>query len=131
MKRSNNFNYFTAEKDPTVQRKNTLKKVFKWLKILFYTFFFGLTLTGCIQNFVVASSNTVGNGIEFYNSKKDVVPRVNTLDAKETITSYVDANGKTQSFTTKELKGNALDTVLLNDRSVLEKLREQSQKKRW
>lgn len=70
MKRSNNFNYFTAEKDPTVQRKNTLKKVFKWLKILFYTFFFGLTLTGCIQNFVVASSNTVGNGIEFYNSKK-------------------------------------------------------------
>lgn len=128
MKRSNNFNYFTAEKDPTVQRKNTLKKVFKWLKILFYTFFFGLTLTGCIQNFVVASSNTVGNGIEFYNSKKDVVPRVNTLDAKETITSYVDANGETQSFTTKELKGNALDTVLLNDRNVLEKLREQSQK---
>ncbi|MFL1073662.1 membrane protein insertase YidC, partial [Mycoplasmopsis synoviae] len=99
-----------------VQRKNTLKKLFKWLKILFYTFFFGLTLTGCIQNFVVASSNTVGNGIEFYNSKKDVVPSVNTLDAKETITSYVDANGETQSFTTKELKGNALDTVFLNDR---------------
>lgn len=69
--------------------------------------------------------------MNFTTAKKDVVPRVNTLDAKETITSYVDANGETQSFTTKELKGNALDTVLLNDRSVLEKLREQSQKKRW
>ncbi|VEU70064.1 membrane protein insertase YidC [Mycoplasmopsis glycophila] len=83
MHRSKQFNYFTKGRDSKEKRKEGLKKAWKWIKAFLYVFIFGLTLTGCIQNFTIKTSSTVGNGFEIYSDKSEIAPRVTTLQDKE------------------------------------------------
>ncbi|WP_406614074.1 YidC/Oxa1 family membrane protein insertase [Mycoplasma corogypsi] len=97
MNRSKQFNYFTNGNDPVQKRKGLLKKIFKWLKGIFYFILFGLSMTGCIQSMIVKSSGTVGNGIEFYNNKDEIAPRINTFVLKNSLTSVDEASSNAAS----------------------------------
>ncbi|UUM25591.1 membrane protein insertase YidC [Mycoplasmopsis agalactiae] len=84
--RSSNFNYFSNEDRQKEKKKSAWKKVWFWIKIVFYVLLFGIAMTGCVQSCVVKSSNYTGNGIEFYTSKENVSPHVTTFDATHKLT---------------------------------------------
>ncbi|UWD34206.1 membrane protein insertase YidC [Mesomycoplasma molare] len=70
--RPKSYDFFSGKNNP--ENKNIIKKIWKWFKIFIYTFIFGVTLTGCIQSFVIKTANNTGAGVEFYNSKEGVSP---------------------------------------------------------
>ncbi|WP_426461255.1 membrane protein insertase YidC [Mycoplasma hafezii] len=79
MNKSKHFNYFTKGRDPKEQRKTNWRKAWKIIKTFLYVCIFGLTLTGCVQNFTIKTSSTVGNGFEIYTSEKEIAPKVTTF----------------------------------------------------
>ncbi|WP_051617795.1 membrane protein insertase YidC [Mycoplasmopsis iners] len=79
--RSKNFDYFTKKGNEENQRKNVLKRIWFWIKVVLYTFIFGVTMTGCIQSMVVKTSSYSGAGTEFYLNKNDIAPSVSTFIA--------------------------------------------------
>ncbi|WP_036452472.1 membrane protein insertase YidC [Mycoplasma buteonis] len=83
MKRSKQFNYFTNGSDPKEKRKSNWKKTWKWIKTFLYVAVFGLTLTGCVQNFTIKTSSTVGNGFEIYTSEEEIAPKVTTFKVEK------------------------------------------------
>ncbi|VEU75634.1 Oxa1Ec [Mycoplasmopsis maculosa] len=78
-RRSENFNYFSDKDRQKNKKASVFKRVWFWIKIVIYVLIFGFTLTGCIQSFVISSSNYTGNGIEFYTSHNRVSPHVTTF----------------------------------------------------
>ncbi|VEU58629.1 membrane protein insertase YidC [Mycoplasmopsis gallinacea] len=125
MQTSQNFNYFTDDKDPKKQRSELFKKIWKWTKIVFYVFLFGITLTGCVQSFVIKSSNYVGNGLEFYLNKKEIAPKVNTFK-NTTKTETTKAGTENVKYTYDLLSIEKEKNVYVNDKNVLAKLQEQT-----
>ncbi|MBN4083614.1 membrane protein insertase YidC [Mycoplasma sp. CSL10137] len=136
--KNNNFNYFRNNNNSSDEKKEKAKKgFFKWMKIILYLLIFGLTMTGCIQSFVLKNSTTVGNGIEFFTNKNDIAPRVNTFKEREygnektTTLPLVDNDGndtekKLEISKLQILEQNADKNIYVNDREILSKLREQT-----
>ncbi|QCZ36878.1 membrane protein insertase YidC [Mycoplasma nasistruthionis] len=127
--KKNNFTYFTGDGDHKEKRREIIKKTLKWIKIVFYIIIFGLALTGCVQSFVIKNSYNVGNGVEFYNNKDEVAPRVNTLKNKEIKTDYSIENSTEKSQ--EIIKINKLDVdsqanYLVTDENVLKSLKNQT-----
>nr|WP_307906887.1 hypothetical protein [Mycoplasmopsis bovis] len=87
------------------KKKSAWKKVWFWIKIVFYVLLFGIAMTGCVQSCVVKSSNYTGNGIEFYTSKENVSPHVTTLDTSHKLTKEENTY----------LKDNKINIELEND----------------
>lgn len=117
--RSEKFNYFTEGQDPKEKRKSKLKKIWRWTKIVLYVLIFGLTLTGCVQSFVIPSSTTTGNAIEIYLDKDKVAPHVTTLKVdKETIAS---ASGDSEDKTTTNLSFEVIKIDDLVNRQITDK----------
>lgn len=131
-KNAKNFSYFTNGNDPKTNRKELTKKILKWLKIVFYVLIFGLTVTGCVQSFVIKNSYNVGNGLEFYRDKGDIAPRVNTLKStnqKRDLVTLQDPNGENKTSEVFEFDRLALDTesnIFVSDKEILNKLRDQT-----
>ncbi|WP_245579612.1 membrane protein insertase YidC [Mycoplasma leonicaptivi] len=126
MKKNNNFSYFTDKNNPEAKRKDFLKKIWKITKIIFYLFVFSLTMTGCVQSFVIKNSNYVGSGVEFYNNKEEISPYVNTLESnkiKEDL-NILDKEGNAtenkKEIVLDVLKPNKDVNVLVNDEKTLE-----------
>lgn len=86
--RSKNFDFFTEQNKPNARKKQIWKKIWFWIKIVLYLLVFAFSMTGCIQSFVLKSSNYTGSGMEFYQSKKEVSPKVVTFKG-------IDKDGKT------------------------------------
>ncbi|QKT05759.1 membrane protein insertase YidC [Mycoplasma sp. OR1901] len=136
--KNNNFNYFRNNNDSSDEKRAKVKKdFFKWLKIILYLLIFGLTMTGCIQSFVLKNSTTVGNGIEFFRDKNDIAPRVNTFKEREygnektTALPLLDNDGnqtndKLEISKLQILDQNADKNIYVSDRKILDKLREQT-----
>ena len=60
--------------------KEQLKKVFKIFKIFLYVALAALSLTGCVQSFVIGTTNYSGQGMELYESKDRITPHVVTYN---------------------------------------------------
>ncbi|UWV82278.1 hypothetical protein [Mycoplasmopsis cynos] len=72
MQKKELFNYFKNNaNDPGEKRKDVLKKTWKIIKILLYLIAFSITLTGCVQSFVIKTSSNVGNSLEFYRKEEE------------------------------------------------------------
>ncbi len=69
--------------------KDSFKKIFKVLKILMYISLAALSLTGCVQSFVISTGNYSGQGMELYESKANIAPHVVTYQYDETNSSIV------------------------------------------
>ncbi len=81
IKRSDKYDFFKGSSNNNKIKKTpkeNFKLAFKWVKIGFYIFLLGLSLTGCIQSIAIKSSSTTGSGIEFYRGKNDIAPFVTT-----------------------------------------------------
>ncbi|MGZ9762635.1 membrane protein insertase YidC [Mycoplasma sp. 394] len=138
MKKINHFNYFNQEGKEQQKKQDTLKKVWKWIKIVLYTLLFGLTVTGCVQSFVLKNSSSVGNSIEFYSSKDEVSPRVNTFVVKDTKEQKINIKDNDNKDVTKDgkiqtvpyelatLSINPDINTLVNNPDILEKLKKQT-----
>ncbi|MEE3928272.1 membrane protein insertase YidC [Mycoplasmopsis ciconiae] len=127
--RSHKFDYFTKGFDPKEQKKERLKKIWQSIKIFLYVVVFGLTLTGCVQSFVVTTSSHVGNGLELYLDKEAIAPKVNVFDEKtETIKADQQSDEKID-LSTYELnpeKNIYIGNDYENAKNVLNALREQT-----
>lgn len=134
MKKTQNFSYFSnSENDPKKKRNDFLKKFWKIAKIFLYLFAFSVTLTGCVQSFVLRTSSNVGNSIEFYRQKDDVAPRLNTFKPKAITNNvnYTDSNGevvkdKNISLTFDLLQQDNDVNILVDNKTTLSKLKEQT-----
>ncbi|WP_051619091.1 membrane protein insertase YidC [[Mycoplasma] collis] len=73
--KKNSYGFFRGNFEEN-DNKSLLKTIWKAIKIIIYTMIFGISLTGCIQSFVIKSSNQTGSGVEFYSSKTSVSPNV-------------------------------------------------------
>lgn len=75
--------------------KERFKIIWKFAKIFLYLSLAALSLTGCVQTFVLKSSSTVGSGIEFYNSKNSIASYVNSYKvvSKTVNKNKIDENG--------------------------------------
>ncbi|CAM9137225.1 membrane protein insertase YidC [Mycoplasma todarodis] len=60
--------------------KEKIKKVFKIFKIFLYIALAALSLTGCVQSFVIGTTNYSGQGMELYKSKDRITPHVVTYN---------------------------------------------------
>ncbi|QNM93656.1 membrane protein insertase YidC [Mycoplasma sp. Pen4] len=132
MKKSNNFKYFTQGDDPREKRKSVRKKVLYWIKLLFYIFLFGLTMTGCVQAFVIKNSYNVGNGIEFYKSKDHIAPRVNTFINKSETVKIELKDKEEKEFTLTQPVVDPEDNVFINyqiksENDLLKAIRKQTE----
>lgn len=100
MKRSTKYDVFRKRPDNDGFNKKTwkekLKIGWKYSRILVYMSLAALSLTGCIQTFVLKSSSTVGSGIELYNDKNNIAPYVNNyqITTKKIKRNVFDANGE-------------------------------------
>ncbi|WP_029906444.1 membrane protein insertase YidC [Mycoplasmopsis opalescens] len=78
--RSEKFNFFNSGTPGSTNKKEKSKKTWKriwfWIKVVIYVLLFALTLTGCVQSFVIRSSSFTGAGTEFYTSKEKIAPLV-------------------------------------------------------
>ncbi|NQZ29358.1 MAG: membrane protein insertase YidC [Mycoplasmatales bacterium] len=81
-KKSGNYDWFrnggNSEKAKTPKEK--MKKVFKIFKIFLYVALATLSLTGCVQSFVIGTTNYSGQGMELYESKDRITPHVVTYN---------------------------------------------------
>lgn len=134
MQRKQTFNYFSNNKNnPEEKRKTALKKSWKITKIFLYLIAFTVTLTGCIQSFVLKTSANVGNSIEFYRNEADIAPKVSTFkleNISNTINKY-DNKGQALSDSKIELsidvlKQDADANVLVDSREIIKKLSTQT-----
>ncbi|TCG11610.1 membrane protein insertase YidC [Mycoplasma todarodis] len=63
--------------------KQMFKKMFKIFKIFIYISLAALSLTGCVQSFVIGTTNYSGQGMELYESKDRITPHVTTYNIKK------------------------------------------------
>lgn len=115
--RASAYDYFQGNKQSEDKNKQIFKRILKILKIIFYFCIFGITLTGCIQSFVVKTSTSSGSGTEFYKNKEDIIPNYTIFEA-----SVKDKETKIQKAT----KSNNY-LISEKDSSILKQLREQTE----
>lgn len=127
MKRSEKFNYFTQDKDPVEKRKKLLRKIWKWFKVTILVLILGTTLTGCVQSFVLKTSNNTGAGFEFTRSREHIGPKVTVLQ-DESKQLELPASGN-ETETTKinidTYKVNTNVNPYISDETVLSGIRKQ------
>ncbi|AMD81581.1 putative inner membrane protein translocase component YidC [Mycoplasmopsis canis PG 14] len=134
MQKKQKFNYFSnPENDPNEKRRVFFKKSWKITKILLYLFAFSVTLTGCVQSFVLKTSSNVGNSIEFYSNKEDIAPKLNTFkpeSVSNTINKYDNEGnlkeGQEIKLSLDVLKQNEDANILVDNKDIIKKLSEQS-----
>ena len=88
IKRSDKYDFFKGtvnNKNSKKTPKENFKLAFKYIKIAFYVFLLGISLTGCIQSIAIKSSSTTGSGIEFYTNENDIAPFVTTYKITDNI----------------------------------------------
>ncbi|OYD26847.1 YidC/Oxa1 family membrane protein insertase [Mycoplasma testudineum] len=80
-KRSKNYDFFTQKpnQNPQKERKTIFRRVLFVLKIFLYIFLAGITLTGCVQSFVISTTTQSGQGVEFYGSTSNITPHTNVF----------------------------------------------------
>ncbi|VEU59666.1 membrane protein insertase YidC [Mesomycoplasma neurolyticum] len=76
--KKNSYGFFRGKLEEE-NKQSKWKLFWKLIKVFIYTIIFGISLTGCIQSFVVKSSNEPGSGVEFYASKEAVSPNTTTF----------------------------------------------------
>lgn len=131
--RSEKFNYFTEGQDPKEKRKSKLKKIWRWTKILLYVLIFGITLTGCVQSFVIPSSTTTGNAIEIYLDKDKVAPHVTTLKVDKENVSSTTGEGENKTTTNLSFEVIKIDDLInrhITDKEVISELRDKTNKEK-
>ncbi|QZE12111.1 membrane protein insertase YidC [Mycoplasma sp. Ms02] len=121
--RSEKFNYFTNGQDPKEKRKETFKKIFKVFKVVFFVLLGALALTGCIQSFAIKSSSNVGNGLELYLDKESIAPSNTTFVKTKNEVPLSDES----KIDLPVFVENSDVNIYVNDKEVLDKLREQAQ----
>ncbi len=83
--RSSNYDWFNGSGPKAKTPKEKAQKVWKIIRSLIYVSLASLSLTGCIQTFIIKTDNLTGQGMEVYSKKENVAPHVNTItwDGKE------------------------------------------------
>ncbi|WP_434336920.1 membrane protein insertase YidC [Mesomycoplasma conjunctivae] len=117
------YEFFNPKPNKDKKKINfTWKGFWKVIKIFLYTMIFSFTLTGCIQSFVVKSSSNVGEGTEFYQNDKTVIPNYTIFKKDET-----NPNALVRTTT----KGNnfliSADNNKIDGQTILESLKKQSE----
>ncbi|MDK2819499.1 MAG: hypothetical protein KFW07_01550, partial [Mycoplasmataceae bacterium] len=137
IKRSEKYDFFKGTANNEKRKKTPKEKFklsFKWIKVVFYVFLLGLSLTGCIQSIAIKSSSTTGSGIEFYQNKNDIAPFVTTYrivnqyplkDSKGVPILNADGTQKYQQVLVPDLKENYLVT---NENETINSLKSQISK---
>ncbi len=84
-KKVGNYDWFKngSNNNKTKTPKEKLKEVFKILKIFLYISLATLSLTGCVQTFVIGTSSYSGQGMELYESKSKISPHVISYDIEK------------------------------------------------
>lgn len=77
--RSENYNVFKNNNTNIKSPKNQMKTVLKIFKIFIYLSLFVFSMVGCVQSFVVGTSNYIGRGIELYANEGEVIPNVTEI----------------------------------------------------
>lgn len=111
-------------KNSNLGKKINWKNIRRIIKLIIYFLIFGITLTGCIQSFVVKTSFNVGEGVEFYQNDSEVTPNYTILSTETKGKSYeVVPINKSNNFliSADKVKSN-------NDQNILSLLKEQSEK---
>lgn len=134
MKKTPQFSYFSnLENDPQKRRSELTKKIWKIVKIILYLFAFSITITGCVQSFVLKTSSNVGNSIEFYRRPEDIAPKLNTFKPKNVTntSTYINANGETVKDKSINLSLDVLQqdadvNVLVDNKDTLKNLSKQT-----
>lgn len=134
IKRSEKYDFFKGTSNNEKRKKTPKEKFklsFKWIKVIFYIFLLGLSLTGCVQSIAIKSSSTTGSGIEFYRNKNDIAPFVTTYkivnqyplkDSKGNPILNEDGTQKYQQALVPDLKENFLVT---NKNQAIDSLKNQ------
>ncbi|EFF41237.1 membrane protein insertase YidC [Mycoplasmopsis alligatoris] len=125
-KRSNKFDYFTNDKDPVEKKKNTLKRIWYWLKITLYVLVFGLTMTGCVQSFAIKTAGETGAGLELYVRESDIAPRVKGLEVTDSLSVKKSSAKDAEVIKLPTVTNISDENILVSNKDVLEKLRKQT-----
>lgn len=115
--RASAYDYFKGNTQGEDKNKQIFKRALKILKIIFYFCIFGITLTGCIQSFVIKTSTSSGSGTEFYKNKEDIIPNYTIFEA---------TNKAGKNEITKATKSNNY-LISEKDAPVLKQLRVQTE----
>ncbi|MGX9340536.1 membrane protein insertase YidC [Mycoplasma sp. 4044] len=119
--RSKHYDFFSPKSKQGANtpegRKNILKKIWKWIKILLIIFVIGTGLAGCVQSFVLRSPVKIGTGFEMYGAKEEVSPNVAPLRYNDNTGTFENVN--TGGFT------NGNPYVWKEDKQELEAIKNQ------
>lgn len=109
--RSENYNWFKQNNNIKTP-KNQMKMVWKIFKVFIYLSLFVFSMVGCVQSFVIGTSNYVGRGIELYASESEVIPNVSEIyvDKYKTKDLIMIDDNKTSNDTTDDVY-HTLDNV--------------------
>lgn len=107
--RSQHLDYFAnnGNKPQENKKKFNWRMFWKVVKTIIYTMLFGVTMTGCVQTFIYKTSSNSGSGQEFYLTKNEITPTVNTFNYSE----------KNQRY---ELEKN--HSKYINDKSIIKEI---------
>ena len=104
------------------QRRSAWLKVWKWIKIILVVFFAGIGLLGCVQSFTTKTGTKVGTGTEFYTTKRQVSPNVETFRYNKKSNTFDFINNL------EHIKDNAYLGLNNANEDLIEKLRNQDRK---
>lgn len=92
--RSKQFDWFKNDSQMRKPKKETAKTVWKFLKIFIYLSLFVFSMIGCVQSFMIKTTNYTGRGFELYHSEAAISPHVTELKfAKKQISLNNATNG--------------------------------------
>ncbi len=74
--RSKKFDWFKNSNQVKKSKKDSAKTVWKFVKIFLYISIFVFSLIGCVQSFVIKTSDFSGQGFEIYSSERIISPHV-------------------------------------------------------
>ncbi|PAF54875.1 membrane protein insertase YidC [Mycoplasmopsis agassizii] len=111
--RSKHYDFFQGKKDndPKLERKTIIRRILFVFKILLYVVLAGLTLTGCVQSFVIRNTTQTGQGLEFYNSTQNVSPYTTLYATADAEVSPTTTNSAGQTLVNTE---NSIANAVVN-----------------
>ena len=80
-KRSKEYDWFKGPQEEKNKNVKNLKTIWKFTKIFLMFSLFFFSMWGCVQVFIIKSSNSVASGTEFYQSESKIPPRLNKINA--------------------------------------------------
>ncbi len=116
---NSNYDWFRGNvgNNKQLSPKEKAHKVWKIVRMFIYIALAALSLTGCIQSFVIKTPGGVGQGLEVYSSKANVAPNVTTLKMMDNGALTIQAKehywlGRNESNgTTKKAKNKTLTAI--------------------